>query len=207
MALRINTNIGAMTAHRFLNQTDNLLSKSVEKLSSGYRINVAADDPSGLVISEGLRANASGLGVALGNTQHAINMIKTAEAAMADINSLLRTMRDLAVHAANTGVNDADAIAAVTSEAETSSTSDCTVTMPPFVPISKSTISPTLGGGTGWGGRRSGIPRTTGRSCRRATTSLRSTWPPALRQPQRRSSVSDEVGGSRPDFAWGRAAE
>jgi flagellin len=112
MALRINTNIGALTAHRFLTLTDSALTKSVERLSSGYRINVAADDPAGLVISENLRANAAGLGQALANTQHAINMVKTAEAAMAEVNNLLRTMRDLAVHAANTGVNDADSIAA-----------------------------------------------------------------------------------------------
>jgi len=112
MALRINTNVGALTAHRWLNQTDNALSKSVERLSSGYRINTAADDPAGLVISESLRANASGLGQALSNTQHAINMIKTAEGAMQEVNNLLRTMRDLAVHAANTGANDANALAA-----------------------------------------------------------------------------------------------
>jgi len=112
MSLRINTNMGALTAHRFLEQTDNALSKAVEKLSSGYRINIAADDPAGLVISENLRANASGLGQALSNTQHAVNLVKTAEGAMSEINNLLRTMRDLAVHAANTGVNNTDAIAA-----------------------------------------------------------------------------------------------
>jgi len=112
MALRINTNVGALTAHRWLNQTDNALSKSVERLSSGYRINVAADDPAGLVISEGLRAQVSGLGQAISNTQHAVNLIKTAEGAMAEINNLLRTMRDLAVHAANTGVNDTASITA-----------------------------------------------------------------------------------------------
>jgi len=112
MALRINTNIGALTAHRWLSQTDSALSKSVERLSSGYRINVAADDPAGLVISEGLRAQVSGLGQAISNTQHAINMVKTAEGAMSEVHNLLRTMRDLAVHAANTGVNDVDSIAA-----------------------------------------------------------------------------------------------
>ncbi len=112
MALRINTNIGALTAHRYLTSTDSALSKSVERLSSGYRINVAADDPAGLVISEGLRAQVAGLGQATANTQHAINMVKTAEGAMAEVHNLLRTMRDLAVHAANTGVNDAASIAA-----------------------------------------------------------------------------------------------
>ncbi len=112
MALRINTNVGALTAHRYLSATDSALSKSVERLSSGYRINVAADDPAGLVISEGLRAQVSGLGQALANTQHAINLVKTAEGALAEVHTLLRTMRDLAVHAANTGVNDAPAIAA-----------------------------------------------------------------------------------------------
>jgi len=112
MALRINLNTAALNAHRFVGVNDTALSKSIERLSSGYRINVAADDPAGLVISEGLRAQAQGLTQAMSNTSHAINLIKTAEGAMQEIHNLLRSMRDLAVHAANVGANEPAAIAA-----------------------------------------------------------------------------------------------
>lgn len=112
MALRINQNIGALTAHRWVSLSDAGLSKSIEKLSSGYRINAAADDPAGLVISENLRAQVSGLGQALANTQQAINMIKTAESALQEVQNMIRSMRDLALHAANTGANDSVSIAA-----------------------------------------------------------------------------------------------
>jgi len=112
MALRINLNAAALNAHRNLQATDNALSTSIERLSSGFRINRAADDPAGLVISENLRAQVSGLGQAIANSSDAVNMIKTAEGALSEVNSLLRTMRNLALHAANTGANDATAIAA-----------------------------------------------------------------------------------------------
>jgi flagellin len=112
MALRINQNIGALTAHRWVALNDVNLSKSIEKLSSGFRINAAADDPAGLVISENLRAQVSGLGQAMSNTQQAINMLKTAESALQEIQNLLRGMRDLSLHAANTGANDSVSIAA-----------------------------------------------------------------------------------------------
>jgi flagellin len=112
MALRINQNLGALNAHRWLNANDVGLSKSIEKLSSGFRINAAADDPAGLVISENLRSQISGLGQALSNTQSAINMMKTAESALQEIQNLIRTMRDLALNAANTGAQDTVAIAA-----------------------------------------------------------------------------------------------
>jgi flagellin len=112
MALRINQNLGALTAHRWLASNDAGLSKSIEKLSSGYRINSAADDPAGLVISENLRSQVSGLGQAQSNTQAAVNMLKTAESALQEVQNLLRTMRDLALHAANTGAQDSTAVAA-----------------------------------------------------------------------------------------------
>jgi flagellin len=105
MALRVNQNVSALTAHRWMTVNDAALAKSIEHLSSGYRVNTASDDPAGLVISEKLRAQVGGLGQALSNTQHAINMIKTAEGALGEVSALLRSMRDLAVHAANTGVN------------------------------------------------------------------------------------------------------
>ena len=73
-------NSAAMTAHRTLAGTDTNLSKSIERLSSGYRINSAGDDPAGLVISEKLRAQISGLGQAISNAGDAVNMVKTAKA-------------------------------------------------------------------------------------------------------------------------------
>lgn len=106
MGLRINLNSAAQTAHRMLSGTDQALNKSIERLSSGYKINSAADDPAGLVISEKLRAQISGLGQAISNAGDAVNMVKTAEGALNEVSGLLRSMRDLAVHAANSGATD-----------------------------------------------------------------------------------------------------
>src|ERR1051325_3328601 len=106
MSLRINTNVTALNALRNLDQTSNSVSASIERLSSGLRINRAADDPAGLIISEGLRAQIDGLNQAISNSQEATNVIKTAEGALSEVNNLLRNIRTLAVHAANTGVND-----------------------------------------------------------------------------------------------------
>jgi len=112
MSLRINNNSAAMVAHRNLAGTDSSLNKSIERLSSGFKINNAGDDPAGLVISEKLRAQVSGLGQAISNAGDAVNMVKTAEGALNEVNKLLRSMRDLAVHAANSGANDAASIQA-----------------------------------------------------------------------------------------------
>ncbi len=112
MGLRINLNTAALAAHRTLSGTDSALSKSIERLSSGFRINGAGDDPAGLVISEKLRAQVSGLGQAIKNAGDAVNLVKTAEGALNEVHRLLRSMRDLAVHAANTGANDAAAVEA-----------------------------------------------------------------------------------------------
>jgi flagellin len=112
MSLRINNNIAAINAHRNLTLTTRELSGSMEKLSSGFRINRAADDPAGLVISEQFRAQIAGLGQAIENSEGSINMIQTAEGALNEINNLLISMRELAIHAANEGFNDADQLAA-----------------------------------------------------------------------------------------------
>jgi len=112
MSLRINLNSAALTAHRNLAGTDSSLSKSIERLSSGFKINNAGDDPAGLVISEKLRAQVSGLGQAISNAGDAVNMVKTAEGALSQVNSLLRSMRDLAIHAANSGATDSASIQA-----------------------------------------------------------------------------------------------
>ncbi|MCE5199446.1 MAG: flagellin [Armatimonadota bacterium] len=112
MSLRINLNTAALTAHRLLSGSDSNLSKSIERLSSGYKINSAADDPAGLVISEKLRAQVSGLEKAISNAGDAVNMVKTAEGALVEVQRLVRSMRDLAVHAANSGANDDAAVKA-----------------------------------------------------------------------------------------------
>ena len=106
MSLRINNNVAAIDAHRNLVMTTMNLSKSMEKLSSGYRINRAADNPAGLVISEQFRAQIAGLNQAIANSEGSINMIQTAEGALNEINNLLVSMRELAIHAANEGFND-----------------------------------------------------------------------------------------------------
>ncbi len=105
MSLRINQNISAMSAHRFLTSNDANMSKQIEKLSSGLRINSAADDAAGLVISENLRTQISGLSQASRNTQDGINMIKTAEAALNEVEVQLRNIRDLTVNAASANGN------------------------------------------------------------------------------------------------------
>ncbi len=112
MSLRINTNVTAVNALRNLQQTSEAVTTSIERLSSGLRINRAADDPAGLIISESLRAQIGGITQAISNSQDAINLVKTAEGGLQEINSLLVSIRQLAVHAANTGVNDATAIEA-----------------------------------------------------------------------------------------------
>jgi len=107
MGLRVNTNIAALNAYRNLSVTDGQMSKSLEKLSSGFRINRAADDAAGLAISEGLRSQIGGLKVAVRNTQDGISVVQTAEGALTETHSILQRMRDLSVQASNTGgLND-----------------------------------------------------------------------------------------------------
>jgi flagellin len=103
VGLRINNNIAAFNSYRNLTVTDGMMSKSLEKLSSGYRINRAADDAAGLAISEGLRAQIGGLKVAVRNAQDGISVVQTAEGALTETHSILQRMRDLAVQAANDG--------------------------------------------------------------------------------------------------------
>jgi flagellin len=109
MGLRINQNIAALNAHRNLSITDNQMGKSLEKLSSGFRINRAADDAAGLAISEGLRSQVGGLKVAVRNAQDGVSVVQTAEGALTEVHSILQRVRDLTVQAGNTGVVDAKA--------------------------------------------------------------------------------------------------
>jgi flagellin len=116
MGLRINQNIAAQNAYRNLSITDGQMSKSLEKLSSGFRINRAADDAAGLSISEGLRAQIGGLKVAVRNSQDGISVAQTAEGALNETTSILQRMRDLAVQASNAGSSDPEAKAAAQKE-------------------------------------------------------------------------------------------
>lgn len=117
MGMQINTNIAALNSYRNLSSTQNDLSKSLEKLSSGLRINRAADDAAGLSISEGLRAQINGLGVASRNAQDGVSVIQTAEGALTEVHSILQRMRDLAVQGANDS-NNAESRAAIKNEAD-----------------------------------------------------------------------------------------
>jgi flagellin len=103
MGLRINQNIAAQNSYRNLSVTDGQMSKSLEKLSSGFRINRAADDAAGLSISEGLRAQVGGLKVAVRNSQDGVNVVQTADGALNETTAILQRMRDLAVQAASAG--------------------------------------------------------------------------------------------------------
>jgi flagellin len=108
MGVRINSNIEAFTAQRNLGITALAFGKSVEKLSSGLRINRAADDAAGLSISEKLRAQVNGLNQASRNAQDGISMIQTAEGALNDVHSMLQRIRELAVQAANDTLSSND---------------------------------------------------------------------------------------------------
>lgn len=117
MGLSVNTNVAAINAYRNLSSTQNSLSKSLEKLSSGYRINRAADDAAGLAISEGLRSQVSGLTQAARNAQDGISVVQTAEGALTEVHSILHRMRDLAVQGANDS-NSADARTNIKTESD-----------------------------------------------------------------------------------------
>ena len=103
MGLSINNNIAALNSYRNLSTTQNDLSKSLEKLSSGLRINRAADDAAGLAISEGLRSQINGTKQAVRNAQDGISVVQTAEGALTETHSILQRMRTLSVQAANDG--------------------------------------------------------------------------------------------------------
>ncbi|CAN7238003.1 MULTISPECIES: flagellin [Microbacterium] len=105
MGMQISTNVSALNAYRNLSNTQNDLSKSLEKLSSGFRINRAADDAAGLAISEGLRSQVNGLNVAARNAQDGISVIQTAEGALTEVHSILQRVRDLTAQGANDSNN------------------------------------------------------------------------------------------------------
>jgi flagellin len=115
MSLRINTNIEAFNAHRQLEGTQTLMSQSMEKLSSGLRINKAADDAAGLAISEKMRAQINGIQQAHQNAMDGISMVQTGEGALNEVHSILQRVRELAVQYNNGTLSTSDR-AAITAE-------------------------------------------------------------------------------------------
>jgi flagellin len=113
--MRINTNVAAMSAHRNLSKTGVGLGKSIERLSSGLRINRAGDDAAGLVISQKLRAESSGLKQSVRNAQDGISFVQTAEGALDEVGGMLNRQRDLVIQARN-GTQDSDSITAIQAE-------------------------------------------------------------------------------------------
>ena len=108
MGLRINTNVAAINAHRTLGMNDTQLSKSLEKLSSGYRINRASDDAAGLAISEKMRGQVNALDQSSQNAQDAISLLNTAEGALNETEAILQRMRTLSVQGASDTLTTSD---------------------------------------------------------------------------------------------------
>jgi flagellin len=115
MGLRINQNIAAQNSYRNLSVTDGQMAKALEKLSSGFRINRAADDAAGLSISEGLRSQIGGLKVAVRNAQDGVSVAQAAEGALTEVHSMLQRVNDLAVQY-NSGVQNTESKAALDQE-------------------------------------------------------------------------------------------
>jgi flagellin len=108
MSLRIQNNVEAFNAHRQLVMTSDKLAKSMERLSSGYRINRAADDAAGLAISEKLRAQIGGIDQSERNAQDAVSLVQTAEGSLNEVHSMLQRVRDLAVQYKNGSLSTSD---------------------------------------------------------------------------------------------------
>jgi flagellin len=115
MGMQVNTNLAANNTYRNLAATQNDMSKSLEKLSSGLRINRASDDAAGLTISEGLKSQVGGLTVASRNAQDGISVLQTAEGSLGEVQSILQRVRDLAVQAGNDS-NNTDSRTAISTE-------------------------------------------------------------------------------------------
>src|SRR3954454_23892505 len=115
MSLSVQTNINAMDSHRNLLATSSKISQSMSRLSSGFRINKAADDAAGLAISEKLSSQVGGLNQAQRNAQAAVSLVQTAEGSMSEVQSMLQRVRDLAVQYNNGTLSSSDK-AAITNE-------------------------------------------------------------------------------------------
>src|SRR5690349_4270407 len=109
---RINTNVSSLVAQRGLQQSQKGLNETLQRLSSGLRINRGADDPAGLIASESLRSEIAGINQAIDNSSRASNVISTAEGALSEVASLLLNIKDLIVEAANSGALSSEEIKA-----------------------------------------------------------------------------------------------
>ena len=118
MGLRINHNVAAINSWRNLKATDEAMSKTLERLSSGSKINRAADGPANLVIAEQMKAQVQSMEQAVSNSELAISMVQTAEASLNEVNNILVSMRQLSLHAANEGANDDKMLAADQAEVD-----------------------------------------------------------------------------------------
>jgi flagellin len=116
MSLRINTNVAALNAYNNLNSNQSKLENAFEQLSSGLRINKAADDASGLSIAQGLSSQINGLTQAVSNANDATNVAQIADGSLGTVQDILQRMRTLVVQASNTGTQDGDSLAAIGSE-------------------------------------------------------------------------------------------
>jgi flagellin len=108
MSLRIQNNVEAFNAHRTLSSTEGKMATSMERLSSGYRINRAADDAAGLAISERLRGQIQGLDQSQRNVQDAVSLVQTAEGSLTEVHAMLQRVRELAVQYKNGSLSTAD---------------------------------------------------------------------------------------------------
>src|SRR5690242_5789612 len=118
MSLRINTNVAALNAYNNLSTNQSKLESAFSQLSSGLRINKAADDAAGLSISQGLTSQINGLTQAVSNAQDGINVAQIADGALGTVQDILQRMRTLVVQAGNTGTQDANSIAAISKEVQ-----------------------------------------------------------------------------------------
>src|SRR5215469_2501147 len=109
---RINTNVASLYAQQGLAQSQQSLNKTLQRLSTGLRINSGEDDPAGLIASQQLKAEMAGISQAVSNSQRANNVIATAEGALNEVSSLLQSVKGLIVQAANSGAMSSDEIAA-----------------------------------------------------------------------------------------------
>src|SRR5215218_7951615 len=109
---RINTNVASLTAQRGLAKSQKAMGTTLQHLSTGLRINRGADDPAGLIASEGLRSEIAGINQAVDNSSRASNVIATAEGALGEVGSLLLNIKSLVVEAANSGALSPDEVKA-----------------------------------------------------------------------------------------------
>ena len=209
MSLRVNTNVEAFNAHRNLSATSTALSKSMEKLSSGLRINRAADDAAGLAISEGMRAQIRGTAQASRNAQDGISLVQTAEGALNEMHSILQRIRELAVQFGNGTLSTSDQakitaeVAQLTAELvriRDTSTFNGIALFGASVPAppSRSRWAPTRTSTRANNTNRVGVTVAACRSAASRWTCRRSTPPSAPSRRSARTSAPCRTGSSRP---------